>query len=231
MHGEVQGTDEDLQDRESPLTDRQRRTALIIGVGGLALTPLFHNLTGLPPFVGVVAVMAVLWVTIEIFAYSIRRRGNEPLDVTMLCRRIDLPTILFFLGILLAVGALKETGMLEQAGAWLNNHVGDVYAVDGIIGAISSIIDNVPLVASAMSMYTVEAADATGVYCQDGSFWQLLAYCAGTGGSLLIIGSAAGVVVMGIERISFTWYLRHITPLALVGYLGGMAIYWLQDML
>lgn len=231
MRGEVQSADEALLEQESPLTDRQRRTALIIGVGGLALTPLFHNLTGLPPFVGVVAVMALLWVTIELFAHSIRRRGNEPLDVTVLCRRIDLPTILFFLGILLAVGALKETGMLEQAGTWLDCQVGNVYAVNGIIGIISSIIDNVPLVASAMSMYTIDAADATGVYCQDGAFWQLLAYCAGTGGSLLIIGSAAGVVVMGIERITFTWYLRHITPMSLVGYLGGMAIYWLQTAL
>ncbi|MGM9620678.1 MAG: sodium:proton antiporter NhaD [Bacteroidaceae bacterium] len=231
IHGEVQGTEESPQDHESPLTDRQRQVVLLIGVGGLALTPLFHNLTGLPPFVGVLAVMAVLWVTIELFAYGIRRQGKEPIDVPLLCHRIDLPTILFFLGILLAVGALKETGMLMQAGAWLDSHVGNVYAVDGIIGGISSIIDNVPLVASAMSMYAIDAVDSAGVYCQDGTFWHLLAYCAGTGGSLLIIGSAAGVVVMGIEHITFTWYLRHVTPLALVGYLGGMAIYWLQAVL
>ncbi len=214
---------------DSPLTNRQRKMALAIGVGGLTLTPLFHSLTGLPPFVGVMAVMAVLWVAVEIFAYSVRRRQAKPINVGMLCRRIDLPTILFFLGILLTVGALKETGMLEQAGNWLDTWVGNVYAVNGIIGAVSSVIDNVPLVASAMSMYSIDATGSLSAYCQDGAFWELLAYCAGTGGSLLIIGSAAGVVVMGIERISFVWYLKHFTWLALVGYLCGMTIYWLQQ--
>lgn len=230
-HGEVSAPMASSQGDDSPLTGRQRQAALAIGVGGLALTPLFHSLTGLPPFVGVMAVMAVLWIAIEVFAYSARRRNVEPIDVTTLCRRIDLPTILFFLGILLAVGALKETGMLEQAGNWLDTHVGNTYAVNGVIGAISSVIDNVPLVASAMSMYGLEAAGSMSPYCQDGTFWELLAYCAGTGGSLLIIGSAAGVVVMGIERISFVWYLRHFTWLALVGYLCGMGIYWLQSIL
>ncbi len=230
-HGQVSAPSDTGLGDNSPLTNRQRKAALVIGVGGLALTPLFHSLTGLPPFVGVMAVMAVLWIAIEMFAYSARRRNVEPIDVAQLCRRIDLPTILFFLGILLAVGALKETGMLEQAGNWLDTHVGNTYAVNGVIGAISSVIDNVPLVASAMSMYSLEAADSMGTYCQDGTFWELLAYCAGTGGSLLIIGSAAGVVVMGIERISFVWYLRHFAWLALVGYLCGMGIYWLQNVL
>ena len=119
--------------------------------------------------------------------------------------------------------------MLEQAGNWLDTWVGNVYAVNGIIGAVSSVIDNVPLVASAMSMYSIDATGSLSAYCQDGAFWELLAYCAGTGGSLLIIGSAAGVVVMGIERISFVWYLKHFTWLALVGYLCGMTIYWLQQ--
>lgn len=230
-HGQVSAPIEAGLDDNSPLTNRQRKAALVIGVGGLALTPLFHNLTGLPPFVGVMAVMAVLWIAIEVFAYSARRRNVEPIDVTQLFRHIDLPTILFFLGILLAVGALKETGMLQQAGNWLDTHVGNTYAVNGVIGAISSVIDNVPLVASAMSMYSLDAAGSMSPYCQDGTFWELLAYCAGTGGSLLIIGSAAGVVVMGIERISFVWYLKHFTWLALVGYLSGMGIYWLQSVL
>lgn len=145
-----------------------------------------------------------------------------------------MPTILFFLGILFAVGALGETGTLGQLGVWLNDtFAGDAYTINGIIGVMSSVVDNVPLVASAMGMYSIAPSDAAAVmqnFCQDGDFWNLLAYCAGTGGSILIIGSAAGVVIMGLERISFVCYLRHFSLLAFIGYLAGMLVYWFQNL-
>ena len=143
-----------------------------------------------------------------------------------------MSTILFFLGILFAVGALGETGSLTQLGKWLSSSFhNDVYVINCIIGILSSVVDNVPLVASAMEMYNIEPSIATGVlqnFAQDGDFWNLLAYCAGTGGSILIIGSAAGVVIMGLEHITFGWYLRRFSWLALVGYLSGIGIYYLQ---
>lgn len=144
-----------------------------------------------------------------------------------------MPTILFFLGILLSVGALKEIGTLGHLGSWLSEHVGNVYMVNGLIGILSSVIDNVPLVAGSMSMYDIApsgAPEALSMYQQDGIFWQLLAYCAGTGGSLLIIGSAAGVVVMGLEKISFGWYLRHITPIAFAGYIAGLITFFISNL-
>ncbi|MBQ2483802.1 MAG: sodium:proton antiporter, partial [Muribaculaceae bacterium] len=142
----------------------------------------------------------------------------------MLLSRIDMATILFFLGILMAVGCLEEVGVLHLMGNWLNDvSGGNHYLVTGAIGIISSIVDNVPLVAGCMGMYPLAP---TGDMAVDGIFWQLLAYCAGVGGSMLIIGSAAGVVVMGLEKITFGWYLRRITPIALVGYLAGMVCYW-----
>ena len=146
-----------------------------------------------------------------------------------LLSRIDMSTILFFLGILMAVSCLKQIGVLTALGQWLDNvSGGNHYLVTGLIGIISSIFDNVPLVAGCMGMYPLTA---TGDMAIDGTFWQLLAYCAGVGGSMLIIGSAAGVVVMGLEDISFGWYLKRITPIALAGYLAGMLCYWIQTLI
>jgi Na+/H+ antiporter NhaD/arsenite permease-like protein len=141
-------------------------------------------------------------------------------------QKIDMTTILFFLGILMTVATLQDTGVLTAFGEWLNDVTGaNHYAITGVIGAASAIVDNVPLVAGCMGMYPIDAA---GALAQDGIFWQLLAYCAGVGGSMLIIGSAAGVVVMGLENISFGWYLKNISWLALAGYLAGIAVYAIQ---
>ena len=137
-------------------------------------------------------------------------------------RKIDMPSILFFLGILLAIGVLQHTGVLTSTAQWLDQHVGNINLVVIIIGFLSAIVDNVPLVAAAMGMY-----DMT-VYPTDSYFWQFLAYSAGTGGSMLIIGSAAGVAAMGIEKINFMWYLKHVSWLALVGFLAGAAVFILQ---
>ena len=186
-----------------------------------------ENSTNLPPFIGILMVLGLLGLTTEIFyAHLPTQRGGDHMQkrVSMLLSRIDMATILFFLGILMAVGCLEEVGVLHMMGGWLNDASGgNHYLVTGAIGIISSIVDNVPLVAGCMGMYPLAP---TGDMAVDGIFWQLLAYCAGVGGSMLIIGSAAGVVVMGLEKITFGWYLRRITPIALVGYLAGMACYW-----
>ena len=154
--------------------------------------------------------------------------------------KVDFSTILFFFGILMAVAALEAIGLLHQLSDLLNSGIHNVYIITGIIGFLSSVIDNVPLVAAAMGMYPLTApATAGGIpetayllnFVSDGNFWKLLAYCAGTGGSILIIGSAAGVVVMGLEKISFTWYMRHISWIAITGFLAGIGIYYLQNLI
>ena len=206
-----------------------RKIILFFGVGGLIFVPIFRMLTGLPPFMGILLALGVLWLVSE---WRTTRASivveDSHLKVTTLLSRIDLATILFFLGILLAVATLQETGVLTAFGQWLNEvSNGNHYLVTGVIGVVSSIVDNVPLVAGCMEMYPIAA---TGDFACDGLFWQLLAYCAGVGGSMLIIGSAAGVVVMGLEKISFGWYLKKFTWIAFVGYIAGIAVYALETL-
>ena len=199
----------------------------ILGVGGLIFVPIFRFLTGLPPFMGILLVLGLLWFATESF-YRSRGDIEEPakLRLTRLISRIDMGTIFFFLGILMTVATLQETSVLSGFGRALDEASGgNHYLVTGVIGVVSSIVDNVPLVAGCMGMYDIAP---TGDMAADGIFWQLLAYCAGVGGSMLIIGSAAGVVVMGLEKISFGWYLRHVSWIALLGYLAGIAAYWVE---
>ena len=211
---------------------------LAIGVAGLLFVPIFKALTGLPPYVGIMISLGVLWVVTELF-YDHKRTipENYKNRVSKLLRRIDMPTILFFLGILMAVAGLQSAGILEKASYLLDTHIHEVFTISTIVGIFSSIIDNVPLVAACIGMYPV--ADITSVaasvdpvyaqaFVQDGIFWLLLTYCAGVGGSMLIIGSAAGVVAMGLEKIDFTWYLRHITPIMFAGYLSGILIIFIE---
>ncbi|WP_455050846.1 sodium:proton antiporter NhaD [Hoylesella nanceiensis] len=203
----------------------QRKVIFVLGVGGLIFVPIFKSITHLPPFVGILLVLGVLWTTTELF-YRAEHGDNEGIKnrVANLIAHIDMATILFFLGILMAVACLEEIKVLENLGVWLNDvSAGNHFIVTGIIGVLSSIVDNVPLVAGCMGMYTVTP---TGDMAVDGIFWQLLAYCAGVGGSILIIGSAAGVVVMGLEKISFGWYLKRVTGAAFIGYLVGIFCYW-----
>ena len=216
----------------SAFTHNQRNIIFWLGVGGLCFVPIFRSLTNLPPFMGILLVLGVLWTTTEIFHRSVHREGEEDTmakRVTELLSRIDLSTIMFFLGILMAVSCLEHVGVLHALGSWLDGvSNGNHYLVTGIIGVLSSIVDNVPLVAGAMGMYPVAPMGDMAV---DGIFWQLLAYCAGVGGSMLIIGSAAGVVVMGLEKITFGWYMKKITWIALVGYLAGMFTYWVEKLI
>ncbi len=209
----------------SQFTQKQRNIIFWLGVGGLIFVPIFKTLTHLPPFMGILLVLGLLWTTTEIFHHNTDEDDTMAKRVSDLLSRIDLATIMFFLGILMAVAVLQEVGVLTALGKSLDEMSGgNHYLVTGVIGVLSSIVDNVPLVAGCMGMYPVAEVGDMAV---DGIFWQLLAYCAGVGGSMLIIGSAAGVVVMGLEKITFGWYMKCITWIVFVGYLAGMFCYWL----
>ena len=214
----------------SDLTATQRKVIFFLGVGGLIFVPIFKSITHLPPFVGILLVLGVLWTVTEVFYAHLKEpeeKGAMQKRVSQMLSRIDMSTILFFLGILMAVACLETIGVLTMLGQGLNETFdGNHYLITGIIGVLSSIVDNVPLVAGCMGMYPVAP---TGDMAVDGIFWQLLAYCAGVGGSMLIIGSAAGVVVMGLEKITFGWYMRHISWIAFAGYLAGMLCYWAEE--
>ena len=214
----------------SVFTASQRRTIFFLGVGGLIFVPIFKTLTHLPPFVGILLVLGLLWTVTEVFYANLKEKeekGAMQKRVTNLLRRIDHDTIFFFLGILMAVACLETMGVLTQMGRGLDIVFdGNHYLITGIIGVLSSIVDNVPLVAGCMGMYPVQAVGDMAV---DGIFWQLLAYCAGVGGSMLIIGSAAGVVVMGLEKISFGWYLKNVSWIAFAGYILGILSYYCID--
>ncbi len=205
---------------------------LVCGVAGLLFVPVFKAVTHLPPYMGILISLGVLWLVTELIVRHYELDGKMEGRISQVVKNIDMSTILFFLGILMAVAALSQSGILGELAAWLNDTFHEVYIINGIIGVLSSIVDNVPLVAACMNMYPVmtEATAAVSadpsyalLFVEDGLFWHLLTFCAGVGGSLLIIGSAAGVVAMGIEKISFTWYLKRITWMALAGYVAGIS--------
>lgn len=217
------------QEQDSDFTATQRKVIFFLGVGGLIFVPIFKTLTHLPPFVGILMILGILWTTTELFYAHLKapeEKGGMQMRVARMLTRIDMSTILFFLGILMAVACLETTGVLTVMGNELNSIFnGNHYVITGIIGILSSLVDNVPLVAGCMGMYPVAPSGDMAI---DGIFWQLLAYCAGVGGSMLIIGSAAGVVVMGLEKITFGWYMKHISWIALLGYLAGILCYWIE---
>jgi len=227
LKGKLPAMAASAEDSALAFTRTQRRIIFFLGVGGLMFVPIFRYLTDLPPYMGILLVLGVLWTATEIF-HRRMHLGEDSMSarVIALLRKIDMGTILFFLGILMAVGCLAEIGVLTAMGRGLDSvSGGNHYLVTGIIGVLSSIVDNVPLVAGCMGMYPIAP---TGDMAVDGIFWQLLAYCAGVGGSMLIIGSAAGVVVMGLEKITFGWYMKRITWVAFVGYLAGILVYWVE---
>ncbi len=225
MKGDIpQNTIEtDENDLKADTTPRERMLLFILGTLALLFVPLFKYLTHYPPFMAILFSLAVLWIVTE-FIHS-RKLDAEIMrrdySVAAMLTRIDTPSILFFLGILLAVAALEVSGHLHQMATLLDQNVGNVYAINTIIGLLSAVVDNVPLVAAAMGMYDLTQ------YPPDNDFWELLAYCAGTGGSILIIGSAAGVAAMGILKIDFMWYFKRMALYALVGYLAGIFTYYL----
>ena len=207
-----------------------RKLILIMGVCVLIFVPIFKTITHLPPYLGMLFGLGILWVTSEIVSRKYKKDGhNLPTAVNTL-EHIDVPTILFFLGILMSVSCLKVAGILGSLATGLNGTFGTeapgFFFIDLIIGVLSSVVDNVPLVAASMGMYPLGDG---AIFDVNHPFWEFLAYCAGTGGSLLIIGSAAGVAVMGMEKIDFIWYLKKITLLALAGYIAGALVFIAMD--
>ena len=213
--------------KKNPTTEFERNLIFYLGVCGLLFVPIFKTITHLPPYVGMLLSLGILWLVTEIVHRSKNHEEKSELSVIGVLKKVDTPTIFFFLGILLAVASLQSAGQLDIVASWLDKTFNGqsaegIYVINIIIGLLSSIVDNVPLVAGAMGMYPIQEI---GFYAVDGMFWEFLAYCAGTGGSVLIIGSAAGVAVMGILKIDFIWYLKNISLLALMGYVAGAITY------
>ncbi len=230
MKGNVTRPEVDDDDAEFT-TQGEQILFLVLGVAGLLFVPVFKTLTHLPPYMGMLLSLGVLWVVGELIHRNKPREIKNKLKVTAILQRVDVPTVLFFLGILSAVAALQSAGHLSLLSKFLDEKLGNIFLIDLAIGVLSSIVDNVPLVAGAMGMYPVHEVGVTGYqafFVVDGPFWEFLAYTAGTGGSMLIIGSAAGVAAMGLEKIDFIWYLKKISWLAFVGYIAGAAVYYLQ---
>ncbi|MDE3046411.1 MAG: sodium:proton antiporter NhaD [Verrucomicrobiota bacterium] len=201
-------------------TEPGGRVVFFCGLSALVLVPIFKAVTGLPPFMGMLMALGVLWLITDIMHHPYAQR--EHLRVPYILTKIDTSGVLFFLGILLTIGSLDAIGLLKELAVWLDHYVQNLAVISTVIGLISAIVDNVPLVAAGMGMYDLQA------HPTDSALWQMLAYCAGTGGSILLIGSAAGVAIMGMEKINFLWYFKRISLVALASYLGGMAIYLLQ---
>ena len=217
------------EDDSDPTTAFERNLIFFLGVAGLLFVPVFKTLTHLPPFMGMMLSLGVLWLVTEIIHRSKNKADKSQLSVIGVLRKIDTASVLFFLGILLAVAGLQSAGHLAVMAQNLNEWFGgDIYAINIVIGLLSAIVDNVPLVAGSMGMYEITSV---GNFVKDGVFWQFLAFCAGTGGSALIIGSAAGVAAMGLEKIDFVWYLKKISILALLGYFAGAGTYILMQSL
>ena len=233
LKGDVERPKEILSDdhNKNLTTNFERNLIFYLGVCGLLFVPVFKTVTHLPPYVGMIFSLGVLWLVTEIIHRKKNYVEKSKLSVIGVLKKVDTPTIFFFLGILLAVASLQSAGQLDIVASYLdttfNGQTAEgIYIINIIIGLLSAIVDNVPLVAGAMGMYPV--AD-TGMYAVDGMFWEFLAYCAGTGGSVLIIGSAAGVAVMGILKIDFIWYLKNISFLAIIGYAAGAMTYILMQ--
>ncbi len=204
-------------------TSRERNLVLVVGLLSLLFVPVFKTWTGLPPFMGMLFSLGVMWLITEIIHSEKDTMDKDSLSVNFAIRKIDTPSILFFLGILISVAALQSAGTLKEMADYLNNQIGDQKLIVVVLGVLSAIIDNVPLVAATQGMYSLEQ------FPTDHPFWHFLAYCSGTGGSMLIIGSAAGVAAMGLTKIEFFWYLKKISLWALLGYLAGAAVYVLMS--
>lgn len=206
-----------VQDFDDSRKEPGSKVVFCCGIGGLIFVPIFKGITGLPPFMGMLVSLGLLWLITDIMHHKYENRHH--LRVPHVLTKIDTSGILFFLGILLTINSLEAVGVLKNIAIWLESHIHNLPIIATIIGVISAVVDNVPLVAATMGMYDLQ------VYPPDSSLWQMIAYCAGTGGSILIIGSAAGVALMGMEKIDFIWYLKKISFTALVGYLAGMVMY------
>ena len=202
---------------------KERNLVLFIGLASLLFVPIFKTWTGLPPFMGMLFSLGVMWLITEIIHSGKDTIDKDNLSVNFAIRKIDTPSILFFLGILISVAALQSAGTLKEMADYLNQQIGNQKIIVMVLGGLSAIIDNVPLVAATQGMYSLSD------FGTDHPFWLFLAYCSGTGGSMLIIGSAAGVAAMGLTKIEFFWYLKKVSFWALLGYLSGAGVFILMS--
>jgi Na+/H+ antiporter NhaD/arsenite permease-like protein len=207
---------------QNKVSNFEQKLILILGIGALVFVPIFKTITHLPPFMGILFGVGVLWVVTEIIHKNKAEHVKGTYSVVHALQKADVPSVLFFLGILVAISALESTQQLASMANYLDRTIGNLNVIVISIGLLSSVVDNVPLVAATMGMYDLQT------YPPDHYFWTFIAYCAGTGGSCLIIGSAAGVAAMGMERIDFIWYLKHISWLALLGYFAGALFFIAQ---
>ena len=214
--------DPSVSDSKIPVTEQHKTLVFFLGIGALIFVPIFKTFTHLPPFMGMLLSLGVVWVVTEVMHSEKDDEDKHPFTAMHALQKIDTPSILFFAGILLAVGTLQTTGILRGIAEWLSQVIGNESVIAIVIGIVSAVIDNVPLVAAAMGMYSLDQ------FPQDHLFWHFIAYSAGTGGSLLIIGSAAGVAAMGMEKIEFFWYAKRITFIAAIGYFAGCAVFILE---
>jgi len=210
------------QSHHTKTTPFEQNLMFCMGIGILVAVPIFKTVTHLPPFMGILFGLGILWLVGELLHSKKEDEHKEHLTLVRALKHIDMSSIVFFIGILLAVATLEHTHILTNLAKWLNDTVGREDVIVTIIGMVSAIVDNVPIVAASMGMYSLAQ------YPADSFLWEFMAYCAGTGGSILIIGSAAGVAAMGLEKIHFFWYVKRISGLALVGYFGGIAAYIVQ---
>lgn len=206
--------------KENTISSKEKTLIFALGITCLLFVPVFKTITHLPPYMGILFGLGIMWVVTEIIHKQKDEFEKGKFSVVNAITKTDVPSVLFFLGILLAVACLQEIHVLQDTATLLNNSFGDLRVISAIIGLLSAIVDNVPLLAATMGMYDFPI---------DNEFWQMIAYTTGTGGSVLIIGSAAGVAVMGLENITFSWYFKNISWLAFVGYVAGFIIYYLQN--
>ena len=214
VKGQLNKVKKSNNSKDIPL--KEKKIVMYFGIGALLFVPIFKTVTHLPPFMGILLGLSVLWIVTGFLHQRKEEKIKKTYSINGVLQKIDTPSILFFLGILLAVSALQVAGHLNQLALFLDAEIGNIWIINTLIGLFSSVVDNVPLVAGAIGMYDLS------VYPQDHTFWELLAFCAGTGGSILIIGSAAGVAIMGILKIDFIWYLKNISLYALIGYVSGV---------
>jgi Na+/H+ antiporter NhaD/arsenite permease-like protein len=222
MKGRIHSPEKVVIAEKDKTSSFERRLIFWLGIGALIFVPVFKTLTHLPPFMGMLFGLSILWVVTEIIHKNKNDETKDAYSVVEALRKADVPSVLFFLGILVAIASLESTGQLISLAGYMDEKIGNINVIIMSIGLLSSVVDNVPLVAAGMGMYDMQ------IYPVDHYFWTFLAYCAGTGGSCLIIGSAAGVAAMGMEKIDFLWYFKKISWLALMGYLAGAAVFLLQ---
>ncbi|MBK6937082.1 MAG: sodium:proton antiporter NhaD [Chitinophagaceae bacterium] len=225
MKGAITKRPEPLHNKNMSSSSSERNVVFWLGVSSLLFVPVFKTITHLPPYMGILFGLGLMWVVTELIHSGKDEAEKGLLSVNHALRKIDTPSILFFLGILLCISALESTHVLHSLSAWMDEKIGNISVITVLIGMLSAVVDNVPLVAAAQGMYPLDK------FPMDHYYWEFLAYCAGTGGSSLIIGSAAGVAAMGLEKIDFFWYLKNIAWLAFIGYLAGAAVFIVQHSL